>query len=128
MTLSASTAAGFDLQSEPRARLVRGRCWGFWDRATAERFQRELLESLRKVERPGRLLLDMTELLPQPDDTQATLRQLMVASAAVGLGQAALVTTNAITRLQLARLVREARVPQWALVADTAQAQQKLGI
>lgn len=128
MPTSARAPAGFDLQLDAPLKLVRGRCWGFWDEATTERFQRELFAAVQKLERPALLLLDVTALLPQPEQTQATFRQLIASSAAAGLGRAALVATNAITRLQLARLVQEAKAPHWMLVADLAQAQQRLGL
>lgn len=126
MGVTGEAEAGFELQVDAATRLVQGRGWGFWDRPMAERFQRQLTETVRRVGRPSRLLLDVTALLPQPDDAQETLRQLMAASLGVGLTQAILVTTNAITRLQLTRLAREAKAPHWVLVADLAQAQRKL--
>lgn len=126
MGVNTAAEAGFELQADASTRLVQGRGWGFWDRALAERFQRQLLDTMRRLGRPTRLLLDVTDLLPQPDDTQESLRQLMAASAPAGLAQAVLISTNAITRLQLTRLAREARAPHWVLVADLAQAQRRL--
>ena len=125
---SAVSEAGFALQLGPPGRLIQGRAWGFWGRPVAERFQRELSDTLRQIERPSRLLLDMSQLLPQSDEVQVLLRQAMSSASLAGLGQAAIIVTNAITKLQLTRLAREARVSQWAFVASPAQAHQHLGL
>jgi hypothetical protein len=86
--------------------------WGFWDAATAAEFGRAGADAVRTSTRT-QLVVDATRLKPQRDDGEAALRSVIEATASSKLVRAEVRVGNAITRMQLARLVREKGAGKW---------------
>jgi hypothetical protein len=94
---------------------VRVRAWGFWNAEIATSFVTRVLELVRAAPRSAPLYIDATQLKPQRDEGQAALREVVNVVSKLGVVRAELVVTNAITRLQLARIIRESGAECWTL-------------
>ncbi|HVY44654.1 MAG TPA: hypothetical protein VHB21_02200 [Minicystis sp.] len=120
-----SDEAGFSIDAI--ASSVKVRAWGFWDAATAARFPPAVFEALAAAGPRAELLVDVTELKPQREAGQAALHEVIEGTVRLGLRRAELVVTNAITRMQLARIVREAGARSWTLSAPIPPARPNGG-
>lgn len=91
------------------------RAWGFWKASVAAAFATKVSASLRERNEPRRLVLDMSELRPMPDDGQRAFADLVRALPALGVASTSVVTTSHLVKLQLMRIVGEVgeAVIQW---------------
>jgi hypothetical protein len=107
---------GFTVETGGEA--VRVEAWGFWGAEVAEVFASNVVEACRVARAPVRLIVDVRELKPQREEGQAAFRDMMVGAARLGVSHAVMVVTNAITKLQLARLASEKGAGSWSFVAS----------
>jgi hypothetical protein len=116
--------SGFSIETSPLGARVLA--WGFWDAAIAVAFPAAVLDALGA--RGGQqLLVDATQLKPQGDDGQAAFRRLVEATSKLKL-RAEVVVTNAITKLQLVRILREVGSGNWTTSNATSAAFAKGGV
>jgi len=112
-----SDESGFSV--ETNAVGVRVRAWGFWDAATAANFAPAVFGALRGgMTRRPQLLIDATQLKPQRDEGQQAIRDLVESASKLGVARAEFVVTNAITKMQVSRILRELNVSGWSLTSD----------
>ena len=95
------------------------RAWGFWDAALATNFVAAVLDAIRANPQRSWLTLDASQLKPQRDEGQAALRELVETTAKLGQ-RGELIVANAITKMQLARIIREARANTWTMRGATS--------
>jgi hypothetical protein len=115
VTRAVTKESGFAVDLGPQA--VRVRAWGFWDEQAATAFTTAVLDALRVPPRRGQLVIDATNL-PQRDDGQRAFRDVIAETAQLGPVRVELVVTNAITKMQLARLIRELGASHWTLTSS----------
>ena len=114
-----SEESGFSVASEGGT-IVRVHAWGFWDPQLAATFPTAVADACRG-RRPVDLLLDVSRLKPQRDEGQEAFRQLMLAIKTT-VRRVGVVVTNTITRMQLARISREAAAGNWSYFASESVA------
>jgi hypothetical protein len=120
MTRAGTDEAGYSI--EVGAFGVRVRAWGFWGASVAGGFSAAVLEALQAAPQRGRLQVDAALLKPQRDEGQAAFRELVQATTKLANFRAELVVTNAITKMQLARIIRETSASTWSVTAPTSSA------
>lgn len=128
MTKVGDSAAGYAIES---SRTIAGstlvRAWGFWKGPVANEFANDVLSAVTKGA-PFAVLFDLTELKPQGYDGEKAFDAMISAlSALATLRSAAIVTTNALSKLQLNRLVRAQKQTRWVFVDSVAEAERVIG-
>ncbi|MBL8684576.1 MAG: hypothetical protein JNK05_35705 [Myxococcales bacterium] len=127
MTRVGDSAVGYSIESSRSlATTVVVRAWGFWKSAVAERFAEDVLSAVTKSA-PFTVLFDLTELKPQGYDGEKAFDAAIAAVSALSSFRcAAIVTTNALSKLQLNRLVRAQKQTRWVFVDSLADAERAL--
>jgi hypothetical protein len=99
-------STGFSVDHTEAGRiLVRG--WGFWSVAVASAFAHTVMEGCKGRPRGTILILDMADLKPMREEGQQSFSRLLAALSNLGVAQVSVITTNALTKLQLLRLATE---------------------
>lgn len=101
-------SAGFYVERDDAAKLVRVVAWGFWSVTVATPFSRLIIESCRAVPAGSSLLLDLSQLKPMRDEGQAAFSIALTMLRGMGWGPISLVTTSHLTKLQLMRIIKQA--------------------
>jgi hypothetical protein len=99
-------AGGFRVQAGAQGGL-RVTAWGYWPSEVARSFGSDAAAAAQKLVATGAFTLEAAELKPQGTEGQEALRTLFRALAPVTFGRGLVLSSNALTRMQLARLVRE---------------------
>jgi hypothetical protein len=86
---------------------VRVAAWGYWPSDVVAAFAKEAPLASQRLSATGVFTLDAMSLKPQGAEGQEALRTLFRALAAVTFTKGTIVSSNALTRMQLQRLVRE---------------------
>jgi hypothetical protein len=109
MAIFGDDAAGYSVSS-PGFGSVEVVGWGFWSAELASAFAERVLEVCRSQSRGLRLTIDMTRLKPMREEGQVSFGQVLRSASGLGISQLSIVTSNALTKLQLVRLSTEAGV------------------
>lgn len=113
-----NAAAGFVVTIEAPSGLVHARCWGFWGAELGAAWQAEALAAAHRVRgHAWCVLFDFEGFAPQRPSVQELVRATIVKIAAFKPRYAVLVADNAITKLQLVRLLREEGCHAWSFRA-----------
>ena len=99
-------AGGFRIVGTAQG-VLRMTVWGDWPQDVVRTFSSDAPSALQKLSPSGTFVLEATELKPQGADGQEALRVLFRALAPLEFAKASVVASNALTRMQLARLLRE---------------------
>jgi hypothetical protein len=86
---------------------LRLEAWGYWTPEVLLAFRRQVGAAIRKLGEQGLVVLDFRELKPQGTDAQDALREFLRILSGVTFASAKVTAQNALTRMQLTRLVRE---------------------
>jgi hypothetical protein len=105
MPMTGTDADGFTISFEEPSRCLRIRVYGFWQPDTAATFVASLVDACRPPRRAVELVVDASDLKPQRDEAQVALKDAFAALPGLGITRASVVTDNALTKLQLLRLV-----------------------
>lgn len=81
--------------------------WGYWTPDVIVSFRKQAAIGVRKLGEQGLVVLDARELKPQGTDAQDVLREFLRILAGVAFAGGRVTAQNALTRMQLTRLVRE---------------------
>ena len=92
------------------AQGLRVAAWGYWNEEVVRSFGTDGPLALQRLMPNGAVIVDANELKPQGADGQEALRVLFRALAPLVFAKATVVSGNALTRMQLARLLRECGV------------------
>ncbi|MCU0685708.1 MAG: hypothetical protein MUF34_26270 [Polyangiaceae bacterium] len=123
MVQAGDVAAGFVVEIDPQLGLVHSRCWGFWSDELAASWQGEMLAAVhRERAHAWCALVDLDGFAPQRPSVQEVVRTMVVTMAAYKPRSAILLASNAITKLQLVRLLREERCTAWSFHARAEDA------
>jgi len=106
-----SSAGGFRWASAGQG-VLRITVWGYWHEDVVRAFAAEAPAALGKLAPSGTLVLDASALKPQGADAQEALRLLFRGLVPHASVKAMVIARNALTRMQLARLLRECGVDQ----------------
>jgi len=104
------------LSDLPRGRM-RVKVTGFWDRATADRFQAEVLSAfnrMRKIHKYYDAIFDMTELEVLPADVAAAIQEFWKTIPENGPDHVAVVVNRALLKMQSERLAPDASIRRFA--------------
>jgi hypothetical protein len=85
--------------------LVTG--WGFWSVEVALAFATIVGDACRSRKRRVSLMLDMRELKPMRKEGQQSFSEVLRSLQNLGISRVSVVTTNALTKIQLVRLASE---------------------
>lgn len=100
---------------KPRA-LLKVRAWGLWDVPFAEQYDRELQKNILEIgeSAPGGwcVLVDLDAYPPQFPEVQDVIMRGMKFGVEHGLKKEARIIGKLLTKTQLARLVKEAGMPE----------------
>ena len=99
-------AGGFRIVGTAQGAL-RVTVWGYWPHDVARTFSNDAPSALQKLSSSGTFVLEAAELKPQGVDGQEALRVLFRALVPLEFAKGSVVASNALTRMQLARLLRE---------------------
>ncbi len=99
-------AGGFRIVGTAQG-LLRMTVWGYWPQDVVRAFSSDAPTALQKLSPSGTFVLEAVELKPQGADGQEALRVLFRALAPLAFAKGSVVASNALTRMQLARLLRE---------------------
>lgn len=116
-----SEAGGFRL-SAPAGGTLRVTVWGYWTPDVARVFAVDALAAGQKLMPTSTLVVEAAELKPQGPDGQDAWRSLFRGLVALTYVRAVIVGANALTRMQLARLVRESGLDGRMEFGDSYQA------
>lgn len=111
--------AGFSVALDEPTRTVRISAWGFWGPDLATAFSESVTETCRAARQAARLVLDATKLKPQRDAGQAAFGAVMSALPRLGITEASVKTSNALTKLQLLRIAKESTANALVLHFDS---------
>jgi hypothetical protein len=107
--------AGYELAIDQTHRILKVRAWGMWNVALAEQYDRELQETIIQISENGQrdwyALVDLDQFPVQNEEVQAIIVRGMKFGAMYNLQKEARIIGKALTKLQLARLVKEAGMP-----------------
>ncbi len=112
------TEAGGYRVSGSGTSVVRIRAWGYWPPEVVDAFIRDAAAVCRELAPSATLGLDAGELKPQGSDGQDALRTFFRSLAALTFVKGTVFANNALTRMQLTRLLREAAVDGRLTFAD----------
>jgi len=98
-------AGGYRLSAA--AAEFRVEAWGYWTPEVISAFRRQAFVLARRLGAEGQFVLDARDLKPQGTDGQEVLRELFRMLAALTFARGSVSASNALTRMQLTRLVRE---------------------
>jgi hypothetical protein len=112
-----SSAGGFRLVGTAQG-LLRVTVWGYWPPDVVRTFAVDATTALQKLAPGGSLVLDAAELKPQGADGQEALRMLFRGLVPLAFAKAQVIAINALTRMQLARLLRECGVDGRVEIGD----------
>jgi hypothetical protein len=104
-----TSAGGFRVVGTAQG-LVRVTVWGYWPEDVVRAFTNDGPSALQRLMPNGIVVVDANELKPQGTDGQEALRALFRALTGLVFAKATVVSGNALTRMQLARLLRECGV------------------
>jgi hypothetical protein len=104
-----TNAGGFRIVGTAQG-LLRLTVWGYWSPDVVRSFGVDGPAALQRLMPTSALVVDANELKPQGADGQEALRVLFRALTGVALAKATVISVNALTRMQLARLLRECGV------------------
>jgi len=93
--------------------------WGYWPPEVARAFASDGQAAAQKLMPAGTLVVDARQLKPQGTDGQEAWRRFFRGLVTVTFARAVVVGANALTRMQLARLVRESGVDDRVEFSDT---------
>jgi len=81
--------------------------WGYWVADIAAAFAREAPVAIRSLDAAAVFTLEATKLKPQGVDGQEALRTMFRELARLTFAKGVVVANNALTRMQISRLLRE---------------------
>jgi hypothetical protein len=96
--------------------------WGYWTPDVARTFASDGLAAAQKLSAAGVLLVDAADLKPQGSDGQEAWRAFFRGLVPLTFARATVLGGNALTRMQLARLLREAGLDGRVEFVDSSQA------
>jgi len=102
-------AGGFRIVGTAQG-ILRVTVWGYWPQDVVRTFVNDAPAALSKLTAAGTFVLEATDLKPQGADGQEGLRVLFRALVPLSFAKGSVVANNALTRMQLARLLRECGV------------------
>jgi hypothetical protein len=110
-------SAGFEINVDKVARRLLLRAWGFWRQpALSDAYQRQMQSSFEALKGDKWLLsIDFSEYSPQKPEVQALQEEMISAAKAGGMVKAEVIASNAITRLQVQKLVECSRGIEWSV-------------
>jgi hypothetical protein len=113
-------AGGYRVSGSGTA-VVRIRAWGYWPPDVVDAFVRDAAAVCRELTPSATLGIDAGELKPQGSEAQDALRAFFRSLAGLKFEKGTLFANNALTRMQLTRLLREAAVEGRLTFADSAK-------
>jgi hypothetical protein len=96
---------GFRLTSGTVEFRIEG--WGYWTPDVVSAFRRQAPPAARKLGADGLFVFDAKLMKPQGTDGQDALRELFRLLAALPFARGSVMAANALTRMQITRLLRE---------------------
>jgi len=110
-----SVDAGFRIDVDEEARILRLRGWGIWTVAIAEAYRDEMIRAFTRFGgRSWSVLADRTCCYFQSEEVAAIVADVMNRATGAGRVRAALIVDRATTLLQWKRIAREQHVEQRA--------------
>ncbi len=107
---------GYQITLDMHRNILKVTAWGLWDAAYAEQYDRELQQSILKISQHAPqgwyVLVDLNHFPPQFPDVQSILVRGMEFGAKHGIKKEARLIGEALTQMQLKRLVKEAGMPE----------------
>lgn len=116
-----SEAGGFRVSAHA-AGTLRVTVWGYWTVDVARTFAADGPAAAQKLMPTSTLVIEAGQLKPQGSDGQEAFRSLFRGLAPLTFARAVIVAANALTRMQLTRLVRESGLDGRVEFADSYQA------
>lgn len=116
-----SEAGGFRLSANATSTL-RMTVWGYWTPDVARAFAVDAQAAAQKLMPTSTLVVEAAELKPQGPDGQDAWRSFFRGLVPLTFARAVIVGPNALTRMQLARLLRESGVDGRVEFGDSHQA------
>lgn len=102
-------AGGFRIKGSAQSAL-RIEAWGYWSPEVATRFGREAPSAVQGLSSTAVFVLDAAELKPQAAEGQEALRALFRALSSLTFVGGKIIASNALTCMQLMRLLRECKM------------------
>jgi hypothetical protein len=98
-------AGGFRISSSPG--VLRVTAWGYWPPDVVAALARDAITIGQKLMPTGIFVMDAAQLKPQGVEGQESLRLVFRSLAAKSFAKGTVIAHNVLTKMQLARLVRE---------------------
>jgi hypothetical protein len=123
MAQGGDSRAGYTTTVDLSRGLLHSRCWGFWEMHIASDWKADALAAVHLVRSPSfSVLADLDQFVPQRPSVQEEVRAFAVAIAALKPRGAVFLVSNAITKLQLVRLLREEKCSIWSFQSNEGAA------
>jgi hypothetical protein len=97
--------AGYTISIDPISRTVLVKGWGFWSVEAAAQFGPSVSEALASAPSQAVLQLDLNGLKPMRDEGQSSFGAMLTTLRKMGVASVRISVDNALTRLQILRLV-----------------------
>lgn len=111
-----SPTRGYEFFVDRKQGILKIRAWGLWDVEFAEQYDRELqkriLDISKQCPQGWYALADLNDFPPQLPEVQPILVRGLEFGAKRGLKKEARLIGKALTKVQLARLMKEAGMPE----------------
>ena len=111
-------AGGFRVGGAPHSAL-RIEAWGYWSSEVASKFAREAASAVKNLSPAATFVLDAPNLKPQSAEGQEALRALFRGLSALTFAEGKIVASNALTCMQLMRLLRECKMDERLTFGNT---------
>ena len=99
-------AGGYRVSGSPTT-VLRIRAWGYWPADVTAAFSHEAPVVCRELAPEATLALDASDFKPQGAEGQEALRVFLRALAPLTFAKGIVLAGNALTRMQITRLLRE---------------------
>lgn len=114
---------GFSVAVDRERSIVRMKLWGFWTVDDAKAYWEEFItKAATVVGKPWYVLADVADFAVQRPDVNAYIEKTMVYARANGMVRAANLVSNALSKMQIARLSQETGLPSFSFFQSEADA------
>jgi hypothetical protein len=114
---------GFTVAVDRERSIVRMKLWGFWTVDDAKAYWEEFTTKAATVAgKPWCVLADVADFAVQRPDVNAYIEKTMLYARANGMVRAANLVSNALSKMQVARLSQETGLPSFSFFPSEADA------
>ena len=102
--------AGFSVEYDGRLRAVRLDTWGFWPSHVAQEVAARVRDAFGAAGSPSCFIINASRLVPQRDEGQKALADLLTSVASLNASTIAVIVPNVLMKMQFVRISRAVKL------------------